>query len=166
MIPGLVINSIILIASLMPTVFLNYFFYHSKIINFQNIFSSILFFTDIFQDVITIKEEEKQNIGYSIKYSISDSEYILIFGVIQKIIFIYSYISFISSCVNSFEKAVQIESKKEDDEIIKKMEEIESILGKDEEKNTDNIKYLKKQKICYYVKIQIRLFLFLNIYLL
>lgn len=145
MIPGLVVNSIIFIALLMPTVFLNYFFYHSKIINFQNIFSSILFFTDIFQDVITIKEEEKQNIGYSIKYSISDSEYILIFGVIQKIIFIYSYISFISSCVNSFEKAVQIESKKEDDEIIKKMEEIESILGKDEEKNTDNIKYLKKQ---------------------
>ena len=101
MIPGLVVNSIIFIASLIPTIFLNYFFYRAKIVNFQNIFSSILFFTDIFQDVVTIKEEEKENNGYSIKYSITDSEYTLIFGVIQKIIFIYSYISFISSCVNT-----------------------------------------------------------------
>ena len=145
MIPGLVVNSIIFIASLIPTIFLNYFFYRAKIVNFQNIFSSILFFTDIFQDVVTIKEEEKENNGYSIKYSITDSEYTLIFGVIQKIIFIYSYISFISSCVNSFEKAVQIESKKEDDEIIKKMEEIEGLLEKEEENNTDNLRYLKRQ---------------------
>ena len=145
MIPGLVVNSLIFIISLMPTVFLNYFFYHAKIVNFQNIFSSILFFTDIFQDVVTIKEKEKENNGYSIKYSISDSEYTLLFGIVQKLIFIYSYISFISSCVNSFEKAVQIESKKEDDEILKKMEEIESILEKEEENATDNLRYLKKQ---------------------
>ena len=145
MIPGLVVNSIIFIASLTPTIFINYFFYHAKISNFQNIFSSILFFTDMFQDVVTIKEEEKLNNGYSIKYSISDSEYTLLFGIVQKIVFIYSYISFISSCVNSFEKAVQIESKKEDDEIIKKMEEIESLLEKDEENCVDNLKYLRRQ---------------------
>ena len=145
MIPGLVVNALIFIISIMPTIFLNYFFYHAKIINFQNIFSSLLFFTDIFQDVVTIKEEEKQNNGHSIKYSISDSEYTLIFGIVQKIIFIYSYISFISSCVNSFEKAVQIESKKEDDQIIKKMEEIEGLLEKEEVNNTDNIRYLRKQ---------------------
>jgi hypothetical protein len=145
MIPGLVVNSIIFIATLIPTIFLNYFFYHAKITNFQSIFSSILFFTDIFQDVVTIKKEEKENNGYSIKYSISDSEYTLLFGVLQKIIFIYSYISFISSCVNSFEKAVQIESKKEDDEILKKMDEIESLLEKEESNNVDNLRYLKKQ---------------------
>ena len=121
MTPGLVVSSIIFIASLTPTIFLNYFFYRAKIVNFQSIFSSILFFTDIFQDFPLIKGKERENNGYSIKYSISDSEYTLIFGVIQKIIFIYCYISFISSCVNSFEKAVQIESKKEDNEIIKKI---------------------------------------------
>ena len=145
MTPGLVVSSIIFIASLTPTIFLNYFFYRAKIVNFQSIFSSILFFTDIFQDFPLIKGKERENNGYSIKYSISDSEYTLIFGVIQKIIFIYCYISFISSCVNSFEKAVQIESKKEDNEIIKKMEEIENILEKEEENNKDNLSYLKKQ---------------------
>ena len=145
MIPGLVVNSIIFIATLLPSIFLNYFFYHQKITDFQTIFSSILFFTDMFQDVVTIKQEEKENNGYSIKYSISDSEYTLLFGVLQKIIFIYSYTSFISSCVNSFEKAVQIESKKEDDEIIKKMDEIESILEKEETNSVDNLHYLKKQ---------------------
>ena len=145
MIPGLIVNSIIFIATLLPTIFLNYFFYHQKITDFQTIFSSVLFFTDMFQDVVKIKQEEKENNGYSIKYSISDSEYTLLFGVLQKIIFIYSYISFISSCVNSFEKAVQIESKKEDDEIIKKMDEIESILEKEESNSVDNLHYLKKQ---------------------
>ena len=145
MIPGLIVNSIIFIATLIPTIFLNYFFYHQKITDFQTIFSSVLFFTDMFQDVVKIKQEEKENNGYSIKYSISDSEYTLLFGVLQKIIFIYSYISFISSCVNSFEKAVQIESKKEDDEIIKKMDEIESILEKEESNSVDNLHYLKKQ---------------------
>ena len=145
MIPGLIVNSIIFIATLIPTIFLNYFFFHAKITNFQSVFSSILFFTNMFQDVVTIRQEEKENNGYSIKYSISDSEYTLLFGVLQKIIFVYSYISFISSCVNSFEKAVQIESKKEDDEIIKKMEEIESIIEKEESNSVDNLHYLKKQ---------------------
>ena len=145
MTPGLVVSSIIFIASLTPTIFLNYFFYRAKIVNFQSIFSSILFFTDIFQDFPRILEKEKENNGYSIKYSISDSEYTLLFGILQKIIFIYCYISFISSCVNSFEKAVQIESKKEDNEIIKKMEEIENILEKEEDNNNENLSYLKKQ---------------------
>ena len=145
MIPGLVVNSIILITTLMPSIFLNYFFYRSKIINFQNIFSSIIFFIDTFRDAVIIKEEEKENNGYSIKYSITDSEYTLIFGIIQKLIVIYSYISFISACVNSFEKAVQLETKKEDDEIIKKMDEIEGLLEKEEENNVDNLRYLKRQ---------------------
>ena len=145
MLPGLVVNSLVAICSLIPAVFLNYFFYHSKILNYDTIFSSILFFTNIFQDIVTIKEEEDENKGYSIKHSISDTEYILLFGVIQKLIFLYSYICFISSCVNSFEKAIQYESKKEDDEVLKKMEEIEGILEKEEENNDDTLSNLKKQ---------------------
>ena len=145
MLPGLVVNSLVTICSLIPAVFLNYFFYHSKILNYDTIFSSILFFTNIFQDIVTIKEEEDENKGYSIKHSISDTEYILLFGVIQKLIFLYSYICFISSCVNSFEKAIQYESKKEDDEVLKKMEEIEGILEKEEENNDDSLSNLKKQ---------------------
>ena len=145
MLPGLVVNSLIAICSLIPAVFLNYFFYHSKILNYDTIFSSILFFTNIFQDIVTIKEEEDENKGYSIKHSISDTEYILLFGVIQKLIFLYSYICFISSCVNSFEKAIQYESKKEDDEVLKKMEEIERILEKEEDNNDDTLSNLKKQ---------------------
>ena len=145
MLPGLVVNSLVAICSLIPAVFLNYFFYHSKILNYDTIFSSILFFTNIFQDIVTIKEEEDENKGYSIKHSISDTEYILLFGVIQKLIFLYSYICFISSCVNSFEKAIQYESKKEDDEVLKKMEEIEGILEKEEESNDDSLSNLKKQ---------------------
>ena len=145
MLPGLVVNSLVAICSLIPAVFLNYFFYHSKILNYDTIFSSILFFTNIFQDIVTIKEEEDENKGYSIKHSISDTEYILLFGVIQKLIFLYSYICFISSCVNSFEKAIQYESKKEDDEVLKKMEEIEGILEKEEENNDDSLSNLKKQ---------------------
>jgi len=145
MLPSLVVNSIVAICSLIPAVFLNYFFYHSKILNYDTIFSSILFFTNIFQDIVTIKEEEDENKGYSIKHSISDTEYILLFGVIQKLIFLYSYICFISSCVNSFEKAIQYESKKEDDEVLKKMEEIEGILEKEEENNDDSLSNLKKQ---------------------
>ena len=145
MLPGLVVNSLVTICSLIPAVFLNYFFYHSKILNYDTIFSSILFFTNIFQDIVIIKEEEDENKGYSIKHSISDTEYILLFGVIQKLIFLYSYIFFISSCVNSFEKAIQYESKKEDDEVLKKMEEIEGILEKEEENNDDSLSNLKKQ---------------------
>ena len=145
MIPSLVVNTIVFIATIIPSIFLNYFLYHSKITNFQNFFSAVLFYTDIFNDMITIKEEEKENNGYSIKYSISDSEYTLIFGIFQKIIFLYAYLCFISSCVNSFERAAHIESKKEDDEIIKKMEEIENILQKEEENYIDNFKNLKKQ---------------------
>ena len=145
MLPGLVVNSLLSICSLIPAIFLNYFFYHSKILNYDTIFSSILFFTNIFQDIVTIKEEEDENKGYSIKHSISDTEYILLFGVIQKLIFLYSYICFISSCVNSFEKAIQYESKKEDDEVLKKMEEIERILEKEEDNNDDTLSNLKKQ---------------------
>ena len=146
MLPGLVVNSLITLSVLIPAIFLNYFFYHSKIINYDTIFSSILFFTNIFQDVVTIREEEKRNKGYSIKYSISDTDYILLFGVIQKIIFIYSYICFISSCVNSLEKAIEYESNKEEDEVLKKMEEIEKILEKEEENNDDNnLNNIKKQ---------------------
>ena len=146
MLPGLVVNSLLVLSSLIPAIFLNYFFYHSKIINYDTLFSSILFFTNIFQDVVTIKEEEKENNGYSIKYSISDTDYILLFGVLQKIIFIYSYICFISSCVNSLEKAIEYESKKEEDEVLKKMEEIENILEKEEEnKEEDSLINLKKQ---------------------
>ena len=146
MLPGLVVNSLLTISSLIPAIFLNYFFYHSKIIHYDTIFSSILFFTNIFQDVVTIKEEEKKNSGYSIKYSISDSDYILLFGVLQKLIFIYAYLCFISSCVNSLEKAIEYETKKEEDEVLKKMEEIEKILEKEEENNEDdNLSNLKKQ---------------------
>lgn len=145
MLPGLVVNSLVTLSSLIPIIFLNYFFYHSKIVNYDTIFSSILFFTDLFQDVVTIKKEEKENSGYSIKYSISDTDYILLFGVIQKIIFLYAYMCFISSCVNSLEKAIQYESKKEDDEVFKKMEEIENILEKEEENNDDSLSNLKKQ---------------------
>ena len=146
MLPGLVVNAILIFSSLIPIIFLNYFFYHSKIINYDSLFSSILFFTNLFQDVVTIKKEEKENIGYSIKYSISDTDYILLFGVLQKLIFIYAYLCFISSCVNSLEKAIEYESKKEEDEVLKKMEEIESILEKEEENNEDdNLSNLKKQ---------------------
>jgi hypothetical protein len=145
MLPGLVVNLLVILSSLIPIIFLNYFFYHSKILNYDTIFSSILFFPDIFQDIVTIKNEEKQNNGYSIKYSIADTEYILIFGILQKILFLYTYICFISSCVNSLEKAVQYESKKEDDEVFKKMEEIEGILEKEEENNDDSLNNLKKQ---------------------
>ena len=146
MLPGLVVNSLLTLSSLIPAIFLNYFFYHTKIINYDTLFSSILFFTNIFQDVVTIKEEEKQNNGYSIKYSISDTDYILLFGVLQKLIFIYAYMCFISSCVNSLEKAIEYESKKEEDEVMKKMEEIETILEKEEESNEDDsLRNLKKQ---------------------
>ena len=146
MLPGLVVNTLITLSALVPAIFLNYFFYHSKIINYDTIFSSILFFTNIFQDVVTIKEEEKRNQGYSIKYSISDTDYILLFGVIQKLIFIYAYMYFISSCVNSLEKAIEYESKKEEDEVLKKMEEIENILEKEEENKDDNsLSNIKKQ---------------------
>ena len=146
MLPGLVVNSLLTLSSLIPAIFLNYFFYHTKIINYDTLFSSILFFTNIFQDVVTIKEEEKQNNGYSIKYSISDTDYILLFGVLQKLIFIYAYMCFISSCVNSLEKAIEYESKKEEDEVMKKMEEIENILEKEEENNEDDsLSNLKKQ---------------------
>ena len=146
MLPGLVVNTLITLSALVPAIFLNYFFYHSKIINYDTIFSSILFFTNIFQDVVTIKEEEKRNQGYSIKYSISDTDYILLFGVIQKLIFIYVYMYFISSCVNSLEKAIEYESKKEEDEVLKKMEEIENILEKEEENKDDNsLSNIKKQ---------------------
>ena len=145
MLPGLVVNSIVVLSSLIPAIFLNYFFYHSKITNYDTIFSSILYFTNLFQDVVTIKQEENENKGYSIKYSISDTDYILLFGVVQKLIFLYSYICFISSCVNSLEKAIQYESKKEDDEVLKKMEEIEGILEKEEENNDDSLNNLKKQ---------------------
>ena len=146
MLPGLVINSLVALSSLIPAIFLNYFFFHSKIIHYDSLFSSILFFANMFQDVATIKEEEKKNNGYSIKYSISDTEYILLFGVLQKLIFIYSYICFISSCVNSLEKAIEYESKKEEDEVLKKMAEIENILEKEEENNEDDsLNNLKKQ---------------------
>ena len=146
MLPGLVINTLVALSSLIPAIFLNYFFFHSKIINYDSLFSSILFFTNMFQDVVTIKEEEKMNNGYSIKYSISDTDYILLFGVLQKLIFLYSYICFISSCVNSLEKAIEYESKKEEDEVLKKMEEIENILEKEEENNEDDsLNNLKKQ---------------------
>ena len=145
MLPGLVVNSLVALSSLIPIIFLNYFFYHSKIVNYDTIFSSILFFTDLFQDIVTIKKEEKENNGYSIKYSISDTDYILLFNVAQKIIFLYAYMCFISSCVNSLEKAIQYESKKEDDEVFKKMEEIENILEKEEENTDDSLSNLKKQ---------------------
>ena len=145
MLPGLVVNSLIVLSSFIPIIFLNYFFYRSKIVNYDSFFSSILFFTDLFQDVLTIKNEEKKNNAYSIKYSIADSDYILLFGVLQKIIFIYIYICFISSCVNSLEKAIQYESKKEGDEVLKKMGEIENILEKEEENNDDSLSNLKKQ---------------------
>ena len=146
MLPGLVVNTLITLSALVPAIFLNYFFYHSKIINYDTIFSSILFFTNIFQDVVTIKEEEKRNQGYSIKYSISDTDYILLFGVLQKLIFLYAYMYFISSCVNSLEKAIEYESKKEEDEVLKKMEEIENILEKEEENKDDNsLSNIKKQ---------------------
>jgi hypothetical protein len=124
---------------------LNYFFYRSKIINYDSFFSSIIFFTDLFQDVLTIKNEEKKNNAYSIKYSIADSDFFLLFGVLQKIIFIYIYMCFISSCVNSLEKAIQYESKKEGDEVLKKMGEIQNILEKEEENNDDSVSNLKKQ---------------------
>jgi hypothetical protein len=53
---------------------------------------------------------------------------------------------FISSCVNSLEKAIEYESKKEEDEVMKKMEEIENILEKEEENNEDDsLSNLKKQ---------------------
>ena len=145
MLPGLVVNSLVVISSLIPIIFLNYFFYHSKIINYDTLFSSIIFFTDLFQDVVTIKNEEKKNNGYSIKYSIADTDYILLFNVIQKLLFLYSYMCFISSCVNSLEKAIQYESKKEGDEVFKKMEEIENLLEKEEENNDDSLSNLKKQ---------------------
>ena len=52
---------------------------------------------------------------------------------------------FISSCVNSLEKTIQYESKKEGDEVFKKMEEIENLLEKEEENNDDSLSNLKKQ---------------------
>ena len=53
---------------------------------------------------------------------------------------------FISSCVNSLEKAIEYESKKEEDEVLKKMEEIENILEKEEENKDDNsLSNIKKQ---------------------
>ena len=75
MLPGLVINTLVALSSLIPAIFLNYFFFHSKIINYDTLFSSTLFFTNMFHDIVTIKEEEKINNGYSIKYSIPDTVY-------------------------------------------------------------------------------------------
>ena len=145
MLPGIIVHLIILIGTLLPYIIINYSFYRTKMSDYQFFYSSLLQFLNVFEDISDIKLMDESSNGYSIKYSISQSEYCLLFNIAEKLIFIYSYACLISYCVNAVEKAVQYESRKEDDEVLEKMEDIEKLLEKEEEDNDDNLSNLKKQ---------------------
>ena len=143
--PGILVHLCIMLAFILPTVIINYTFYRTKMVEYQFLFASFLQFLNIFEDVSDIKLMDESSNGYSIKYSISQTEYALCFNIAEKIGFTYSFVCLISYCINAIEKAFQYESKKEDDEILKKMEDVGQLLEKEEENNDDSLGNLKKQ---------------------
>ena len=145
MLPGIIVHFIMIASLMIPFVVLNYVFYRTKMTDYELFYSAFLQFLNIFEDISDIKLTDESSNGNSMKYSISQTEYALLFNIIEKIVFVYFFACLISYCVNAIEKAIQYESKKEDDEILKKMEDIEKLLEKEEVNNDDSLGNLKKQ---------------------
>ena len=83
-----------------------------------------------------------------IQYNIALSKYFLLFNVIQTLLILFGFAQMTAILSKIYQKAVELEYKKEDNELLLKLDDIENkIKGNDEDDNSEGSNYWKSQLI-------------------